>query len=467
MNKLEGLSQEEVAKKIQEGKQNKVTIKTEKSLGQIIRDNVFTYFNLIFLVLAVLLVAVKSWNNLLFVPIVVVNSLVGIVQEVRSRRILRQMQFLHMSEAVAIREGKEIALPIDQLVEGDLVRFQAGDQIYADGVLLEGDLKVDESQLTGEADEVKKGAQDALMSGSFVIAGQGLVRLEKVGNDSYINQLSLEAKQVKSHEESDMVHAVNRIVGIIGLLIIPLGSLLFLRSYISLGDSLKLSVTSTVGALIGMIPEGLYLLMTLALALGAVRLAKEKVLLNSMKGIETLSRVDVLCVDKTGTITEPGMEVTEIRPVKDAQDLEALAQYVEASMDQNDTMDAIRRCHKTPVSQPWKAFDVQPFTSKKKYGAIAFESGIYVLGAPEFVLRESFSELEKEIAPATQAGNRVLAFGKYRGEELRETLEAPVDLVAWIILSNPLRRNAKETFAYFKEQGVTVKVISGDNPTTV
>ena len=305
------------------------------------------------------------------------------------------------------------------------------------------------------------------MSGSFVIAGQGLARLEKVGNDSYINQLSLEAKQVKSHEESDMVHAVNRIVGIIGLLIIPLGSLLFLRSYISLGDSLKLSVTSTVGALIGMIPEGLYLLMTLALALGAVRLAKEKVLLNSMKGIETLSRVDVLCVDKTGTITEPGMEVTEIRPVKDAQDLETLAQYVEASMDQNDTMDAIRKFHKTPVSQPWKALDIQPFTSKKKYGAIAFESGIYVLGAPEFVLREGFSELEQEIAPATQAGNRVLAFGKYKGEHLGETLEAPVDLVAWIILSNPLRKNAKETFAYFKQQGVTIKVISGDNPATV
>ena len=264
-----------------------------------------------------------------------------------------------------------------------------------------------------------------------------------------------------------MVHAVNRIVGIIGLLIIPLGSLLFLRSYISLGDSLKLSVTSTVGALIGMIPEGLYLLMTLALALGAVRLAKEKVLLNSMKGIETFSRVDILCVDKTGTITEPGMEVTEIRPVKDAQDLEALAQYVEASMDQNDTMDAIRKFHKTPVSQPWKAKDIQPFTSKKKYGAIAFESGIYVLGAPEFVLREGFSEVEEEIAPATQAGNRVLAFGKYRGEQLGETLEAPVDLVAWIVLSNPLRKNAKETFAYFKQQGVTIKVISGDNPATV
>lgn len=227
MVRLEGLSQEEVAKKIKEGKQNKVTIKTEKSIGQIIRDNVFTYFNLIFLVLAFLLVAVKSWNNLLFVPVVVVNSLVGIVQEVRSRRILRQMQFLHMSEAIALREGKEVTLPIDQLVEGDLVCFQAGDQIYADGVLLEGELKVDESQLTGEADEVKKGAQDALMSGSFVIAGQGLAQLEKVGNDSYINQLSLEAKQVKSHEESDMVHAVNRIVGIIGLLIIPLGSLLF------------------------------------------------------------------------------------------------------------------------------------------------------------------------------------------------------------------------------------------------
>ena len=467
MVRLQGLSQEEVAKKIQEGKQNKVTIKTEKSIGQIIRDNVFTYFNLIFLVLAVLLVAVKSWNNLLFVPVVVVNSLVGIVQEVRSRRILRQMQFLHMSEAIALREGKEVTLPIDQLVEGDLVCFQAGDQIYADGVLLEGELKVDESQLTGEADEVKKGAQDALMSGSFVIAGQGLARLEKVGNDSYINQLSLEAKQVKSHEESDMVHAVNRIVGIIGLLIIPLGSLLFLRSYISLGDSLKLSVTSTVGALIGMIPEGLYLLMTLALALGAVRLAKEKVLLNSMKGIETLSRVDILCVDKTGTITEPGMEVTEIRPAQEGQDLEVLAQYVEASMDQNDTMDAIRKFHKTPVSQPWKALEIQPFTSKKKYGTIAFESGIYVLGAPEFVLREDFSEFEQEIAPATQTGNRVLAFGKYRGEQLRETLEAPVDLVAWIILSNPLRKNAKETFAYFKQQGVTIKVISGDNPATV
>ena len=470
MNRLEGLSQEEVAKKIQEGKQNKVTIKTEKSIGQIIRDNVFTYFNLIFLVLAVLLVAVKSWNNLLFVPIVVVNSLVGIVQEVRSRRILRQMQFLHMSEAIVLREGKEVALPIDQLVEGDLVRFQAGDQIYADGVLLDGELKVDESQLTGEADEVKKGAQDALMSGSFVIAGQGLARLEKVGNDSYINQLSLEAKQVKSHEESDMVHAVNQIVGIIGLLIIPLGSLLFLRSYISLGDSLKLSVTSTVGALIGMIPEGLYLLMTLALALGAVRLAKEKVLLNSMKGIESLSRVDVLCVDKTGTITENTMKVAQVLSVQQDKNAsqEALKQYLAASPDENETIAAIRDFFASEVvEKAWTVVKVFPFSSKTKFGAISFKEGNFILGAPELVLKEKLEEYRSYFQQYAESGSRVLVFAESKEPLITGTLIQTVEPLLFILLENPIRENAAETFSYFNVQGVEVKVISGDNPVTV
>ena len=464
-----GLTNEQVQSRIREGKQNRVTITAEKSTREIIYSNVFTYFNLVFGILAILLILVRSWNNMLFVPIVVVNSLIGIVQELRSRRILNKMRLLQVEKARVIREGERLDLPVDQVVEGDVVLFQSGDQIYADAKVLDGSIMVDESQLTGEADEIPKGENQKLMSGSFVISGQAVAVLEQVGDASYINQLSLSAKKVKGHEESEMVHAVDGLVRMIGMILIPIGLLLFLQSYLGNQDSLKVSITSMVGAIIGMIPEGLYLLMTLALVLGATRLALQKVLLNSMKGIETLSRIDVLCLDKTGTITEHRMQVSELLPLAldEKEGKEILSHYLQASEDRNDTITAIRQYHSVQPTQVWTVQDRLPFSSKKKFGGLQFQQGIYLLGAPDVLLRDDLDAYQEVWQREIERGARVLILGHYQGEQLTEVLEAPVLPLLALVLENPVRSTAPETFAYFQKQGVTIKVISGDHPLTV
>ena len=464
-----GLTNEQVQSRIREGKQNRVTITAEKSTREIIYSNVFTYFNLVFGILAILLILVRSWNNMLFVPIVVVNSLIGIVQELRSRRILNKMRLLQVEKARVIREGERLDLPVDQVVEGDVVLFQSGDQIYADAKVLDGSIMVDESQLTGEADEIPKGENQKLMSGSFVISGQAVAVLEQVGDASYINQLSLSAKKVKGHEESEMVHAVDGLVRMIGMILIPIGLLLFLQSYLGNQDSLKVSITSMVGAIIGMIPEGLYLLMTLALVLGATRLALQKVLLNSMKGIETLSRIDVLCLDKTGTITEHRMQVSELLPLAldEKEGKEILSHYLQASEDRNDTITAIRQYHSVQPAQVWPVQDRLPFSSKKKFGGLQFQQGIYLLGAPDVLLRDDLDAYQEVWQREIERGARVLILGHYQGEQLTEVLEAPVLPLLALVLENPVRSTAPETFAYFQKQGVTIKVISGDHPVTV
>ena len=464
-----GLTNEQVQSRIREGKQNRVTIRAEKLTRDIIYSNVFTYFNLVFGILAILLILVRSWNNMLFVPIVVVNSLIGIVQELRSRRILNKMRLLQVEKARVIREGERLDLPVDQVVEGDVVLFQSGDQIYADAKVLDGSIMVDESQLTGEADEIPKGENQKLMSGSFVISGQAVAVLEQVGDASYINQLSLSAKKVKGHEESEMVHAVDGLVRMIGMILIPIGLLLFLQSYLGNQDSLKVSITSMVGAIIGMIPEGLYLLMTLALVLGATRLALQKVLLNSMKGIETLSRIDVLCLDKTGTITEHRMQVSELLPLAldEKEGKEILSHYLQASEDRNDTITAIRQYHSVQPTQVWTVQDRLPFSSKKKFGGLQFQEGIYLLGAPDVLLRDDLDAYQEVWQREIERGARVLILGHYQGEQLTEVLEAPVLPLLALVLENPVRSTAPETFAYFQKQGVTIKVISGDHPVTV
>ena len=465
-----GLSQQEVEERIQKGFVNKVTVSTEKTTWQIIQSNVFTYFNFIFFVLALLLIIVQSWNNLLFLPIVIINSLIGIVQELRARKILSNMQLLHHYTAIAVRDGKEIQLETKDLVQDDIVLFSAGDQIYADAKIVSGELKVNESQLTGEADEIAKQISDTVMSGSFVVSGKAYARLEKVGDESYINQLTLKAKEVSGKEESEMVHSVNNLVKAIGFLIIPLGLILFFQSYVTNHESFQVSIVSTVGAIIGMIPEGLYLLMTLALALGAVSLARQKVLLNSMKGIESLSRVDVLCVDKTGTITENTMKVTQIFSVHQNENTsrEALKQYLAASPDENETIAAIRNFFVSEIAkESWAVLSTFPFSSKNKFGAICFNEGTFILGAPEFVLKEKLEEYRSYIQKYAESGTRVLVFAESKEQPFTGDLIQTIEPLLFILLENPIRENAAETFSYFNVQGVEVKVISGDNPVTV
>ena len=479
-----GLTDEEVRQRVEEGLTNRADISTDKTTKEIVISNVFTYFNLIFLVITILLIMVGSFRNLTFLPIIIGNTVIGIVQEIRAKKTLEKMSLLNAPHADVIRNGSVKQISTDELVKDDVILLTAGKQICADAVVISGNIQVNESLLTGEADEVEKTEGSTLMSGSFVVSGECYARLEKVGNESYISKLSLEAKSMGGKEQSEMIRSINLIVKWVGIVIIPIGLILFWQSHFVNGESITKSVTSTVAAIIGMIPEGLYLLTTVALALSTMKLARKKVLLHDMKSIETLARVDVLCVDKTGTITEPDMKLKEIFLCKNSgadgtqtaltlDELKSLIlDYANASVDNNATMLALKAyaaealtnntsaLHRTAVSQ-------QAFSSSLKYGSVTFSDGTYLLGAPEFIMHEDFERIEEEIIPYADKGDRVLLFARYDGENVENGINGSVTPLGFVALANPIRENAVKTFEYFKSQGVAIKVISGDNPRTV
>lgn len=481
---ITGLSDEEVRQRVEEGFTNRTDISTDKTTKEIVISNVFTYFNLIFLVITILLIMVGSFRNLTFLPIIIGNTVIGIVQEIRAKKTLEKMSLLNAPHADVIRNGSVKQISTDELVKDDVILLTAGKQICADAVVISGNIQVNESLLTGEADEVEKTEGGTLMSGSFVVSGECYARLEKVGNESYISKLSLEAKSMGGKEQSEMIRSINLIVKWVGIVIIPIGLILFWQSHFVNGESITKSVTSTVAAIIGMIPEGLYLLTTVALALSTMKLARKKVLLHDMKSIETLARVDVLCVDKTGTITEPDMKLKEIFLCKNSgadgtqtaltlDELKSLIlDYANASVDNNATMLALKAyaaealtnntsaLHRTAVSQ-------QAFSSSLKYGSVTFSDGTYLLGAPEFIMHEDFARIEEEIIPYADKGDRVLLFARYNGENVENGINGSVTPLGFVALANPIRANAVKTFEYFKSQGVAIKVISGDNPRTV
>ena len=469
-----GLTQSEVEKRVALGQVNRSNISTDKTTGEIILSNIFTYFNLIFLIISILLIAVGSFRNLTFLPVIIGNTVIGIVQELRAKNTLEKMNLLNAPHADVLRDGKLKNILSEELVKDDIILLTAGKQICADAIVISGSVQVNESLLTGESDEVEKNVGSNLMSGSFVVSGECYASLEKVGDESYISKLSIEAKTMKNKEQSEMIRHINLIVKTVGIVIIPIGVILFWQSYYINGDTLRKSVTSMVAAVLGMIPEGLYLLTTVALAISTMKLASKKVLLHDMKSIETLARVDMLCVDKTGTITKPDMNVEDLFLCKNAIELiseekfrEILFSYAHASKDNNATMQALKEyvnktggVEKTPIK-------VLPFSSTLKYGSVTFEDGCYLLGAPEIILKDNFYTLENEILPQTEKGNRVLLFAKYDGENIEEGVEWNVMPIGFISFTNPIRENAVETFGYFKSQGVNIKVISGDNPKTV
>ena len=481
---ITGLTDEEVRQRVEEGLTNRADISTDKTTKEIVISNVFTYFNLIFLVITILLIMVGSFRNLTFLPIIIGNTVIGIVQEIRAKKTLEKMSLLNAPHADVIRNGSVKQISTDELVKDDVILLTAGKQICADAVVISGNIQVNESLLTGEADEVEKTEGSTLMSGSFVVSGECYARLEKVGNESYISRLSLEAKSMGDKEQSEMIRSINLIVKWVGIVIIPIGLILFWQSHFVNGESITKSVTSTVAAIIGMIPEGLYLLTTVALALSTMKLARKKVLLHDMKSIETLARVDVLCVDKTGTITEPDMKLKEIFLCKNSgadgtqtaltlDELKSLIlDYANASVDNNGTMLALKAyaadaltnntsaLHRTAVSQ-------QAFSSSLKYGSVTFSDGTYLLGAPEFIMHEDFARIEEEIIPYADKGDRVLLFARYNGENVENGINGSVTPLGFVALANPIRANAVKTFEYFKSQGVAIKVISGDNPRTV
>lgn len=481
---ITGLTDEEVRQRVEEGLTNRADISTDKTTKEIVISNVFTYFNLIFLVITILLIMVGSFRNLTFLPIIIGNTVIGIVQEIRAKKTLEKMSLLNAPRADVIRNGSVKQISTEELVKDDVILLTAGKQICADAVVISGNIQVNESLLTGEADEVEKTEGSTLMSGSFVVSGECYARLEKVGNESYISKLSLEAKSMGGKEQSEMIRSINLIVKWVGIVIIPIGLILFWQSHFVNGESITKSVTSTVAAIIGMIPEGLYLLTTVELALSTMKLARKKVLLHDMKSIETLARVDVLCVDKTGTITEPDMKLKEIFLCKNSgadgtqtaltlDELKSLIlDYANASVDNNATMLALKAyaadaltnntsaLHRTAVSQ-------QAFSSSLKYGSVTFSDGTYLLGAPEFIMHEDFARIEEEIIPYADKGDRVLLFARYDGENVENGINGSVTPLGFVALANPIRENAVKTFEYFKSQGVAIKVISGDNPRTV
>lgn len=466
-----GLTSQQVQEHRLHGWTNRSVDPPSKTTKEIVHENIFTYFNLIFAVLAVLLILVGSFRDLTFLPVIIANTLIGIIQEVRAKQVLDKLTMLNAPHAMVVRDGKKAMIDAEELVLDDIVIFKAGNQVCADAVVSAGEVQVNESLLTGEADEITKRKGDKLMSGSFIVSGQCHARLDRVGEDSYISKLTMQAKEMQSGEQSEMIRSLNKLVKCVGVAIIPIGLVLFSQAFFIQHDGFRESVTSMIAAVIGMIPEGLYLLASVALAVSSVRLAQKKVLLHDMKCIETLARVDVLCVDKTGTITENTMKVQDVVETDeyDAEEMEPLrtmiGDFAAAMTNDNITMAAVKEYFskssgKKPVSKTG-------FSSSTKYSSVTFEDGAYVLGAPEFVLKEKYGDYAEEITEHATTGARVLVFGSYDGEVTGKPLEHGITPLGFVLLANPIREAAKTTFEYFAEQGVDVKVISGDNPVTV
>lgn len=466
-----GLTAQQVQEHRMHGWTNQPVDPPSKTTKEIIQENVFTYFNLIFLVLAVLLCLVGSFRDLTFLPVIVLNTLIGIIQETRAKKVLDNLTMLNAPHAMVIRDGKKSQINAEDLVIDDIVIFEAGNQVCADAEVCAGEVQVNESLLTGESDEVTKRKGDQLMSGSFIVSGQCHARLDKVGADSYISRLTLEAKAMQNTEQSEMIRSLDKLVKWVGVAIIPIGIILFIQAFVFQGEGFRSSVTSMIAAVIGMIPEGLYLLASVALAVSSIRLAQKKVLLHDMKCIETLARVNVLCVDKTGTITENTMEVQDVIPTKEYEEgelrplSELLGDFTAAQSSDNITMEAMKRYFK--IASGKKAVAKTGFSSASKYSSVTFEEASYVLGAPEFVLKEQYENYEEAISAHASKGARVLVFGTAKEEPDGKPLKEAVTPLAYVLLANPIRQEAKETFTYFAEQGVEVKVISGDNPLTV
>ena len=466
-----GLTSQQVQEHRLHGWTNKAVEPPSKTTKEIVHENVFTYFNLIFVVLAVLLCLVGSFRDLTFLPVIIANTLIGIIQEIRAKQVLDKLTMLNAPRASVVRDGKRTVINAEDLVVDDIVIFKAGDQVCADAEVSAGEVQVNESLLTGEADEITKRKGDKLMSGSFIVSGQCHARLDTVGEDSYISKLTLQAKAMQSKEQSEMIRSLDKLVKCVGVAIIPIGIVLFSQAFFIQHDGFRESVTSMIAAVIGMIPEGLYLLASVALAVSSIRLAQKKVLLHDMKCIETLARVDVLCVDKTGTITENTMKVQKLIKTDEYDEKEKgglsllVGDFAAAMTNDNITMAALKE-YFTKASGK-KVLSKTGFSSATKYSSVTFEDGAYVLGAPEFVLKEKYDDYAEEITEYASTGSRVLAFGIYDGEVDGKPLTHGILPFGFVLLANPIREAAKETFEYFAEQGVEVKVISGDNPVTV
>ena len=494
---MTGLTDEQVNARIAEGKVNADENPNTRTYKQIVRENTLTFFNFLNLVLLVLVLLVGSYKNAFFVCIIIINTLIGIAQEIRAKKTIDKLAILTARKSVVIREGQKWTVPTEELVLDDVVCLKTGDQVPADARILEGSLEVNESLLTGESDNLPKSEGDELFSGSFVTSGEACCQIIHVGKDNYAAQITSEAKEFKRHN-SELKNSLNAILKVISIIIVPLGALLFYKQYYIVGDTFRDSVVSMVAGVLGMIPEGLVLLTSVALTLGALVLANKKTLVQELYCIETLARVDTLCLDKTGTITEGTMCVERVEPYvstgrvetaatesEPAESPEAEAQGQVAAdpafgddintvmgnmmyvlKDQNATIDALRK--RFPAKQDMTLEHVIPFSSERKYsGAVFEEKGTYLMGAAQFLFPEDNEELTEKCQAYAEEGLRVLVLAhssqNAEGTELPEGLEP----LALMLLTDVIREEAPDTLAFFDSQEVDLKVISGDDPVTV
>ncbi len=492
---MTGLTDEQVNARIAEGKVNADENPNTRTYKQIVRENTLTFFNFLNLVLLVLVLLVGSYKNAFFVCIIIINTLIGIAQEIRAKKTIDKLAILTARKSVVIREGQKWTVPTEELVLDDVVCLKTGDQVPADARILEGSLEVNESLLTGESDNLPKNEGDELFSGSFVTSGEACCQIIHVGKDNYAAQITSEAKEFKRHN-SELKNSLNAILKVISIIIVPLGALLFYKQYYIVGDTFRDSVVSMVAGVLGMIPEGLVLLTSVALTLGALVLANKKTLVQELYCIETLARVDTLCLDKTGTITEGTMCVERVEPYvstgrtetaatepESAESTEAEEQVQTDSAfmeeidvimgnmmyvlkDQNATIDALRK--RFPAKQDMTPEHVIPFSSDRKYSGVVFEEkGTYLMGAAQFLFPEDNEELTEKCQAYAEEGLRVLVLAhssqNAEGTELPEGLEP----LALMLLTDVIREEAPDTLAFFDSQEVDLKVISGDDPVTV
>ena len=485
---MTGLTDEQVRERIEEGKVNADENPNTRTYKQIVRENTLTFFNFLNLVLLILVLVVGSYKNAFFVGIIIINTLIGIAQEIRAKITIDKLAILTARKSIVIREGQKWTVPTEELVLDDIVCLKTGDQVPADARILEGSLEVNESLLTGESDNLPKNEGDELFSGSFVTSGEACCQIIHVGKENYASQITSEAKEFKRHN-SELKNSLNAILKVISIIIVPLGGLLFYKQYYLAGDSFRDSVVSMVAGVLGMIPEGLVLLTSVALTLGALVLANKKTLVQELYCIETLARVDTLCLDKTGTITEGTMCVERVEPYipgsKPAEENSAvpleiseentdqlteiekiMAGLMHVLKDQNATIDALRK--RFPAKQNLTLEHVIPFSSDRKYsGAVFEETGTCLMGAAQFLFPEENSELTACCQQYSEEGLRVLVLAvspeKAEGTELPEGLK-PLGL---LLLTDVIRQEAPDTLEFFDSQEVDLKVISGDDPVTV
>ena len=513
---MTGLTNEQVQERIAEGKVNVNENPNTRTYKQIILENTLTFFNFLNIALLVLVLFVRSYKNSMFMGIILINTVIGIIQEIRAKKTIDKLAILTESKTVVLREGKKWSISTEKLVLDDLIFLKTGDQVPADVKVLEGTVEVNESLLTGESDNLSKSQGDELFSGSFVTSGEACCQVIHVGKDNYASQITSEAKEFKRHN-SELRNSLNAILKVISIIIVPLGAMLFYKQYMIVGDTLKDSVVNMVAAVLGMIPEGLVLLTSVALTLGSMVLATKKTLVQELYCIETLARVDTLCLDKTGTITEGTMKVEDVQLYDTAQttvvqhtakfdpetgepvqNVSALKPEVTVSAekengqitvsqeeiqklqeidhimgnmmsvlhDQNATADALRK--RFPSKNDLKLIHAIPFSSDRKYSGAVFEGrGTYLMGAAQFLFPEGNEELLEHCSSYAQEGYRILVLA--HSEQETKGTERPTGLepLGLFLITDVIREEAPDTLAFFDSQGVDLKVISGDDPVTV